>query len=77
MTAAAVVITVLVASTSVVAILVSEAATSTPVIASSQGEPSIKQEGGARRILITTEPKILVSRIDVEGLRRPNQERII
>ena len=42
----------------------------------SKTAPSIKQEGGARRILITTEPKILVSKIRVEGLRRPSQERI-
>ena len=76
MTAAAVVITVSVEATAVVAILVSEAATNTPVIAASQAAPSIKQEGGARRILITTEPKILVSKILVEGLRRPSQERI-
>jgi hypothetical protein len=48
----------------------------TAVIAALQGEPSIKQEGGARRILITTEPKILVSKMLVEGLRRPSQERI-
>jgi arabinose-5-phosphate isomerase len=46
-------------------------------ISLSQGAPTIKQEGGARRILITTEPKILVSKILVEGLRRPSQERII
>jgi hypothetical protein len=45
----------------------------TVVIGASLAAPSIKQLGGARRILITTEPKILVSRIDVEGLRRPPQ----
>ncbi len=77
MTAAAAVITALVPITSVVTILVSEAARSTPVIGASLTAPSIKQEGGARRILITTEPKILVSKILVEGLRRPSQERII
>ncbi len=59
-----------------IVVLVSEAARVTAVITESLTTPSIKQEGGARRILITTEPKIFVSRIDVEGLRRPNHERI-
>ena len=77
MTAAATVTTASVEATAVVTKLVSEFAAVTPVIAASQTAPSIKQEGGERRILITTEPKILVSKILVEGLRRPSQERII
>ena len=76
MTAAAVVITVSVEATAVTPISVSEAAFNTPVIPASFTAPAIQQEAGARRILITTEPKIEVSRIDVEGLRRPNHERI-
>ena len=38
--------------------------------------PNIIQEEGAKRILITTEPRIFVSIIAVEGFKIPNQDLI-
>ena len=38
--------------------------------------PFIRQVGGANLIFITTEPKMFVSMIDVEGLSNQSHERI-
>ncbi len=64
------------ATTAPTTIPVSVLASVTASAAALDAAPIIKQEEGARRIFITTDPNILVSMIAVEGFRRPNHERI-